>query len=61
VYPKFNSAQETKKMKHMFIDEKSTSHLPIKNQVEIDEKQDQKFIINTIIKQVCSFKTLHGL
>jgi hypothetical protein len=45
----------------MFIDEKSTSHLSIKSQVEIDEEQEQKIITNTIIKQVCSFKTFHGL
>jgi hypothetical protein len=34
----------------MFIDEKPTSHLPIKSQVEIDEEQNQEFITNTIIK-----------
>ncbi len=45
----------------MLNDEISTSHLLIKSQVEIDKEQDQKFIINTIIKQVCSLKTLHGL
>jgi hypothetical protein len=36
--PNFKSAQETKKLKHMFIDEKSTSHLPIKSQVEVNEE-----------------------
>jgi len=33
----------------MFIDEKSTLCLSIKSQVKIDEEQNTKFIINTII------------
>ncbi len=32
VYPNFKSTQETKKLKHMFVDEKSTFHLSIKSQ-----------------------------
>jgi hypothetical protein len=30
LYPNFKSTQKTKKLKHMFIDEKSTSHLQLK-------------------------------
>jgi hypothetical protein len=45
----------------MFIDEKLTFCLWIKSEAKIDEKQDQKFVVNTIIKQMCSLKTLHGL
>jgi hypothetical protein len=36
--PNLNSTQETKKSKHMSIDEKSTSHLLIKSQAKIDEE-----------------------
>jgi hypothetical protein len=36
--PNLNFAQETKKLKHMFIDEKSTSHLLIRSQAKIDEE-----------------------
>jgi hypothetical protein len=36
--PNLNSTQETKKLKHMFVDEKSTSHLLIKSQTKIDEE-----------------------
>ncbi len=36
--PNFNSTQETKKLKHMFVDEKLTSHLLIKSQAKIDEE-----------------------
>jgi hypothetical protein len=61
VYPNFKFAQETKKLKHMLVDEKSTFHLLIKSQAKIDKKQDQKVIVDTIIKHVCSLKTLHGL
>jgi hypothetical protein len=45
----------------VLIDEKSTSHLMIKSQAKIDEEKYQKFLADTIINQVCSFKTLHGL
>jgi hypothetical protein len=58
VYPNFKSAQETKKLKHVLVDEKSSSHLLIKSQAKIDNK---KFIADKIIKHVCSLKTLHGL
>jgi len=61
MYPNFKSVQKTEKLKHMFADEKSTFHLPIKNQAKINKEQYQKFVVDTIIKQVCSFKTLHGL
>jgi hypothetical protein len=37
VYPNFKFAQKTKKLKHMFANEKSTFHLPIKSQAKIDE------------------------
>ncbi len=60
MYPNFKFAQETKKLKHILINEKSTSHLSIKSQVEIDKEQDKKSIIDIVIKHVCSFKTLHG-
>jgi len=36
--PNFNFAQETKKLKHMFVDEKLTFHLLIKSQAKIDEE-----------------------
>jgi hypothetical protein len=39
----------------MFVDEKSTFHLLIKSQAKIDEEQDQNFVVDTVIKQVCSF------
>ncbi len=45
----------------MPTNEKSIYHLLIKNQIEIYKEHDQKFVANTIIKQVCSLKTLHGL
>jgi len=61
MYPNFKSIQETKNLKHTFTNEKSTSHLPIKSQAKINKEQYQKFVIDTVIKQVCSFKTLHGL
>jgi hypothetical protein len=38
MYPNFKSAQETKKLKHMFINENPTSHLLIKSQIEIDKE-----------------------
>jgi hypothetical protein len=60
MYPNFKFAKETKNLKHTLIDEKSTSHLLIKSQIEIDKEQVQKFIVDIVIKQVCSFKTLHG-
>jgi hypothetical protein len=59
VYPNFKYAQETKKLKHMFTNEKSNFHLLIKSQVEIDEEKDQKFVANTVIRQVCSLKTIY--
>jgi len=31
MYPNLKFAQETKKLKHMFVDEKSTFHLRIKS------------------------------
>jgi len=58
--PNFKFVEETKNLKHNFIYEKSTSHLSIKSQTKIDKEQDQKFVVDIIIKQVCSFKTLHG-
>jgi uncharacterized protein YqfB (UPF0267 family) len=60
MYPKFKFVEETKNQKHIFIDEKSTSHLSIKSQIEINKEQDKKYVVDIIIKQVCSFKTLHG-
>jgi hypothetical protein len=50
VYPNFKFAQETKKLKHMLVDEKSTSHFLIKSQAKINKEQNQKFIIDTINK-----------
>jgi len=38
MYPNFKSNQETKKLKHMLVNEKSTFHLPIKSQAEIDKE-----------------------
>jgi hypothetical protein len=35
--PNFNSTQETKKLKYMFVNKKSTSRLLIKSQAKIDE------------------------
>jgi hypothetical protein len=61
MYPNFNSTQETKKLKHMFTNEKSNFHLLIKSQAKIDEKQDQKFVINIVIRQVCSLKTTYNV
>jgi hypothetical protein len=50
MYPNFKSVQKTEKLKHMFDDEKSTSHLPIKNQAKINKEQYQKSVVDTIIK-----------
>jgi hypothetical protein len=38
MYPNFKYVQETKKLKHMLTDEKSTFHLPIKSQTKIDQE-----------------------
>jgi len=48
--PNLNSAQETKKLKHMSVDEKSTFHLLIKSQAKIDEKWDKKFVDDIVIR-----------
>jgi hypothetical protein len=37
MYPNFKSIQKPKTLKHVLTNEKSTSHLPIKNQAKIDE------------------------
>jgi predicted GIY-YIG superfamily endonuclease len=37
MYPNFKSIQKTKQLKHVLTNEKSTSHLRIKNQAKIDE------------------------
>ncbi len=42
MYPNFKSTWETKKLTHMLIIEKSSSHLPLKTHTKIDVKQDQK-------------------
>jgi hypothetical protein len=54
MYPNFKSTQETKKLKHMLTNEKSNSHLFIKNQTKINKEQD---VTNIVIRQVCSLKT----
>ncbi len=45
----------------MLVGEKDFSHLPLKTQVDIDEKQDGQPTTNKYIKHVCQLKTLVGL